>query len=322
MKKRIRTTALVCLGGLLITACGNGATEREQGAAEFPNKPVTLSVPFPAGGPTDTEARVVAKAAEKELDQSIVIKNVEGAGGSVLWNQVPGMATDGHELVMYNLPHIVSIPLVRDVDFDTESFAFIVNQSTDPTAFYVRKDSPIKSLDDLIDKAKQKPDGVTIGMAGKWLAHHLAVIAIEEQAGIKLKDQPFDGSDPEIQATLGGHVDVASGNVSDVVRSGKEKFRVLAVAGEERSEFLPDAPTFKEQGNDILMSSDRGLAAPSGIDKERLKVLRDAFGKAIKSPDVQEELRKVGAQPLIKVGDEIKPLVQQRGVQVKPLLDD
>lgn len=321
MKKIARTIVVALLATLPATAC---ATERSPSDAgnDFPERSLTLSVPFPAGGPTDTEARLVAKAAEAELGESITIRNVDGAGGTVLWNQVPDMDTSGHELVMFNLPHIVSNPIVQDTSFDSNSFEFLVLQSVDPTAFFVRKESPFQSLEDVITKAKESPGGVTVGTAGKWLAHHLAILALENEAGIDLTDQPFDGSAPEIQALLGGHVDVASGNVSDVLRSGQDQFRVLAVAGEERSEFLPEAPTFEELGYDVIMSSDRGIAAPTGVSEERLGVLREAFENAARSDELQEKLRDVGSAPTILVGTEIDELVEEREGRARTLLEE
>lgn len=320
MKRTTRATLVVLLAALPVTAC---ATERSPSeATDFPERSLTLSVPFPAGGPTDTEARLVAQAAEEELGESITIRNVEGAGGVVLWNQVPDMDTSGHELVMFNLPHIVSNPIVRDTDFDVSSFEFLVLQSVDPTAFFVRQESPFQSLEDMISEAKESPGGVTVGTAGNWLAHHLAILALEQEASVDLTHQPFDGSTPAIQALLGGHVDVASGNVSDVLRSGEDQFRVLAVASEERSDFVPDAPTFTELGHDVLMSSDRGIAAPSGVSEERLQVLREAFENAARSDELKERLREVGSDPNVFVGTEIDELIAEREGRVRELLEE
>jgi tripartite-type tricarboxylate transporter receptor subunit TctC len=316
-----RTTAVVLLAALPVTACATERSASDSGG-DFPEKSLTLSVPFPAGGPTDTEARLVAKAAEEELGESITIRNVDGAGGTVLWNEVPEMDTSGYELVMFNLPHIVSNPIVQETEFDASSFEFLVLQSVDPTAFFVRKESPFQSLEDVVSRAKQNPGSVTVGTAGNWLAHHLAILALENEASVDLTDQPFDGSAPEIQALLGGHVDVASGNVSDVLRSGADQFRVLAVASEKRSEFLPEAPTFKELGYDVIMSSDRGIAAPTGVSEERLAVLREAFENAARSDELQEKLREVGSEPSIFVGAEIGELVNEREARARKLLEE
>lgn len=328
-----RTTALAALLTLLVVAAcadaerspadgdgspGEGSTE----GTSFPTRSIELQVPFPAGGPTDTEARIVARAAEEELGESIVIRNVGGAGGTVAFNNVPGFRTDGHQITMYNLPHIVSNPIVRDVQFSPDDFEWIAHGSQDPTAFFVRDESDIEDLDDLIERALERPDSVTVATAGMWLAHHLAVLSLEEQTDIELRVQPFEGSAPANQAVLGGHVDLISGNVSDVLRSGEKQFRVLAVAAEERSEFLPEAPTFKEEGYDILMSSDRGFAAPAGVDEDALAVLREAFAAALQSDGVQEELREVGSAPLVLTDpDEIQALVNETESTVERLLE-
>lgn len=321
MIRTTRATALVLLVALPLAAC---AAERSspEGASDFPARTMTLSVPFPAGGPTDTEARLVAQAAGEELGQSITVRNVEGAGGVVLWNQLPSMDTSGHELVMFNLPHILSNPIVTDTDFDSSSFEYLVIQSVDPTAFFVRQESPFQTLDDLMAEAEANPGGVTVGTAGNWLAHHLAIIQLQQESGREFTHQPFDGSAPAVQALLGGHVDVASGNVSDVVRSGEGQFRVLAVASEERSDFLPDAPTFTELGYDVIMSSDRGIAAPAGVGEEQLEILREAFGNVAADEELQEELRQVGSDPVVFVGSEIDDLIAEREVVVRTLLEE
>lgn len=320
---RLRTTTLATAAALLLAVtAGCESAERSEGQADFPTRNITLQIPFPAGGPTDTEARIVASHAEDILGVSMIAENVEGAGGTVAWDRVPDFSTDGYEITLYNLPHIVSNPIVRDVRFDVDSFEWIAHIGRDPNAVIVRDDSEFETLDDLVEAAEADPGGVTVGMAGLWLAHHFTALGLQDQADIDLREQPFDGTAPAMQALMGGHVDVVISNVSDVVRTG-EDVRAIGVAGEERSEFLPDTPTFIEQGFDWVLSSDRGIAAPAGTDEAALEVLREAFGEALESEELQQEFEAQGAaMHVLTDPDEIDAYVAEVEEIVRGILAD
>lgn len=261
---------------------------------KFPEKPIELMVIFSAGGPTDTEMRILAKYAEKELGQNIVIVNVPGAGGIVGWNTVPSKPKDGYFLTCINLPHILTYPMVQKTRFDYKSFDPIVMCSADPTVWAVRADSPYKTLQDVLQDAKANPGKVTVGTAGLYLAHHLAVLQVEKEKGVKFTTVPFQGSAQSIAALLGGQIKLLSDTLSDMLRQG-DKVRVLAVGAEQRVSLAPDMPTFKELGvESFIPSSDRGVAAPAGTDPEAMKVLIPAFQKAAHLPAYQEEMKKAG----------------------------
>lgn len=298
---------------LVLAACGPGEDE-------FPSEPITMQIPFPAGGPTDTEARIVASHAEEILGVSIVAENVEGAGGTVAWDRVPDFATDGYEITLYNLPHIVANPKVRDVRFTLDSFDWIAHIGRDPNAVIVRQDSEFETLDDLIAAAEADPGGITVGLAGLWLAHHFTALNLQDAAGINLREQPFAGTAPGMTALLGGHVDVFVSNVSDVVRTGDD-VRAIAVAAEERSPFLPDIPTFIEQGIDWVISSDRGVAAPAGTDPDALAVLQEAFAEALEDPELQATFEEVGAaMHILTTTEEIEAYISEVEEQIDRVL--
>lgn len=297
----------------LVTGCSGGDPK-------FPSKPIQFQVVFPAGGPTDVEARLVAKYAEKHLGQPLVINNVAGAGGAVGWNKVPTMSRDGYNITVYNLPHIVTQPLVEETKFTTKDFVPLVHWGKDPTVFAVRADSKFKTLQDVIAASKASPDSVSVGMAGLWLGHHLAVLQFEDAARVQLKDVPFQGSAPSMQALLGGHVDMISEALSTVLRQG-DKVRILAVASEKRDPLAPNAPTFAESGvKGVISSSDRGVAAPKETPDAVVRILREAFQKAVTDPKFQEEMRKSGSEPLIIKGEEVEKLFAQQDKEVRDLL--
>lgn len=282
------------LSVVLAIALVTGLIFGKSASAAFPEKPLELMVIFSAGGPTDTEIRILSKYAEKILGQNLAIVNVPGAGGIVGWNTMPTRPTTGYFLTCINMPHILTFPMVKDTKFDYNSFEPLVVASADPTVWAVRADSKYQTLQDVLDDAKQNPGQITVGTAGLYLAHHLAVLQIEKEKDVKFSTIPFKGSAKSMAALLGGQIMLLSDTLSDMLRLG-DKVRVLAVAADERVALAPDMPTFKELGvSSYIPSSDRGVAAPAGTPKDRLKILTDAFQKAAHLPEYQEEMRKAG----------------------------
>ena len=274
--------------------------------AQYPTKPIQVQVTFPAGGPTDTEARIMCKHAEKVLGQRIIIQNVAGAGGAAGWNNIRNAEKDGYWLTGYNLPHIFSQPLViKEANFTKDDFVPIIHWTNDPTVIAVLADSPYKTLEDLIADAKANPDTVTLGLAGRFLGHHLAVLQLEDAAKIQIKEVPFQGSAPSIAAMLGKQTKGVSDNLSDMLRQG-DKVRMLAIATPKRHPMAPNVPTFTEKGYpQVVMSSDRGIAAPKGVSPETVKILVEAFWKAAQAPEFKEDMNKAGVDVVLLTGNDI-----------------
>lgn len=288
--------------------------------ASFPEKPIEMMVIFSAGGPTDTEMRIISKYAEKILGQSIAVVNVPGAGGIVGWNTISTRPKDGYFITCINLPHILTYPLVKDTKFDYNSFIPLVMASADPTVWAVRADSPYKTLQDVLNDAKKRPGQVTVGTAGLYLAHHLAILQIEKEKGRKFSTIPFKGSAQSMAAMLGGQIMVLSDTLSDMLRLG-DKVRVLAVGADERVNLAPNIPTFKELGvNSYIPSSDRGVAAPAGTDPEAVKILTDAFQKAAHLPEYQAQMKQAGYVLNVMTPEQSKRAFVERTERLKNLL--
>ncbi|MBM7570762.1 tripartite tricarboxylate transporter substrate binding protein [Aquibacillus albus] len=278
----------------------------------FPNKSIQLFVVFSPGGGTDNQARIIAKYANKYLDQELVIINKPGGGGRVGWNQFTDVQPDGYTLAAYNLPHIITQPLVGTTTFSTDTFEPIVNWGADPTVFAVKNDSEIKSLEDLITKAKQAPGRLTVGHSGKYVGQHLGILQLENAADIDLKDVAFDGSTEANASLLGDHIDAVAGNLSGITRLG-EDVRPLAIATEERHSFAPDVPTLGELGYpDVIMSTDRGIAAKEGTPEEVIAKLEDAFLKLFQDEDFLKDMEEVGANTLIMNREEAMQEIENR----------
>jgi len=315
MKKRFLLLGLVMT--MACTVCFQTITPAQ---AAFPEKAIELMVIFSAGGPTDTEIRILSKYAEKILGERIAIVNVPGAGGIVGWNTLRNRPKDGYFLTCINLPHILTYPMVRDTKFDYKDFEPSVLCSADPTVWAVRADSPYKTLDDVLKDAEKRPGQITVGTAGLFLAHHLAVLQVEKERGLQFTTIPFKGSAKSMAALLGGQIMLLSDTLSDMLRLG-DKVRVLAVGAEKRVSLAQHLPTFKELGiQAYIPSSDRGVGAPTGVDPEALKVLVPAFQKAAHLPEYQAEMKKAGYVLNIMTPEQAKEAFVKRTEVLRELL--
>ncbi len=315
--------ALVCgIAIFSLVGCGSnsGGSSGDNAAIDYPTKPIQLIVSYSAGAATDTQARILSKYVQEHLGQTIAVVNMAGAGGQVGWNHFAGVEPDGYTLAVYNLPHIIAQPMVGDTQFNMDTFEPVMNWGWDPVVFAVRADSKYQTLQDVVEDAKARPGAITIGNAGLYVGQHLAQLQFEDVAGIELKTMPFKGAADASAAIQGGHIDINSGNLSDMYRLGSE-VRILGVATEERHKFVPDIPTFKEQGYDVVMSTDRGVAALKGTPPEVIQILEDAFTKAANDPEYIAEMEKAGADLLFIPGGDVKAEMEAREPAIRALLD-
>jgi len=251
--------------------------------AEYPERPVTYTIPFNPGGESDITARLQEPLLEKALGVKVNVTHKPGGGGAVAWGEFQRTAKpDGYQLIGVNIPHIIGQPMLRkNAGYKTDGFNLVMWFHFTPNALIVRADSPFKTLKDFIDYAKAHPKVITVGGSGTYSANHLETLRLEREAGIKLTYIPHTGTGPLVPAILGGHLSALM-NYSMLPAQQGKKVRVLAVASEKRVKALPDAPTFKEQGYDIVGGAFRGVAAPMGTPKEVIAKLADAFTKTNK----------------------------------------
>ncbi|WP_227939444.1 tripartite tricarboxylate transporter substrate binding protein [Alkalihalobacillus deserti] len=290
----------LCFSLFILTSCSNEASPDD-----FPDNSIQLIVAFSPGAATDTQARIISKYASSYLGQELVIVNKPGGGGQVGWNSFSTVEADGYTLAAYNLPHIITQPLVGQTSFELDTFEPLVNWGGDPTVFAVRSDSEIKTLDDLIVAAKQSPGSLTVGNAGLFVGQHLATLLLENSADIDLEDVAYQGAADAIASLLGGHTDVVAGNLSDIYRLGSDVVPI-AIATEERHPFSPDIPTFVELGYpEVIMSTDRGIAARKGTPPEIIEKLEKAFIQVLQDEDFLAEMEQAGADMLIMNREEV-----------------
>jgi tripartite-type tricarboxylate transporter receptor subunit TctC len=277
-------------------------------AQDYPTKPITLQVPYPAGGSTDVGARIAAAIAEKTLGQPIVVVNKAGAGGQVGWTELAKAKADGYYLGYINLPHLPSAILdpERKAAFKGEDIVPIISQALDPTTVSVRPDSPWKTLKDLIEECKKKPGQISAGIVGYLQDDEIGYLQLAEAAGIQMRLVYFDGAAPAITALLGKHVDVLFCTVGDNFTQWKAgRIRMLTIMDKERSKFYPDLPTSAEVGfPTVISASTRGLAGPKGIPDPIMKKIQDAFQKAMMTKEHIDKLETAGHPVKILVGKE------------------
>lgn len=265
--------------GILALSMGAFAAP-QMASADYPEQPITYIIPFNPGGESDVTARFQEPHLEEILGVDVIVTHRPGGGGAVAWSEFQRTAEpDGHTIIGVNIPHIVAQPIQRaDAGYETFDWEIITWFHFTPNALIVRNDSPFETLEDLIDYARENPQVVTVGGSGTFSANHLEMLRLEKAADIDLTYIPFTGTGPLPPAVLGGHVSAVM-NYTMLGVQMSEEVRVLAVAAEERVPTLPDAPTFRELGYDIVGGAYRGVAAPKGTPPEIVERLAEVFGQ-------------------------------------------
>lgn len=291
--------------------------------AEFPDKGLTLIVAYGAGGGTDTTARLLAKDLEETLGQSVTVQNVTGGGGWNGWGTIASSNKDGYTIGYINIPNMYAGYLNPEIGRKENlgSFRPLMNHVTDYCVWAVKPDSPYKSVKDVIEAAKANPDTISITAHGFGNDDHLATLRMEATTGAKFKVVHNKSTADSKSQVLGGHVDVLGANVSEVAAQVKAgELRVLGVMSPEKSGFLPDAQTFKEQGYDQVWSVSRGIAAPGGLPDDLAAKLTAALEKTINSDKHKEQAAKLSLAPVITKGDEYITFLKGTEQEIKKLM--
>jgi tripartite-type tricarboxylate transporter receptor subunit TctC len=292
-------------------------------AQDYPTKPVTLIVPWPAGGTTDVVMRALASATEKHLNQKIVVDNRAGAAG-VLGPQTMAQhaAPDGYTISQIAIT-VFRWPFMRKTTLDpANDFTYIIGLTGYTFGIVVRADSPWKTFQDFIAYAKANPGKITYGTPGAGTTLHITMEQIARKEGIKWSHVPFKGTAETTGALLGGHIDAVADATGwgPMVTAGQ--FRLLVIWSAVRSKNWPNAPTLKESGVDLVSNSPFGLAGPKGMDPKVVKVLHDAFRKGAEDPAYIETMTKLDQEPAYMSTGEYRRFAAQQLVEQKKLIED
>jgi tripartite-type tricarboxylate transporter receptor subunit TctC len=267
-------------------------------AQAWPDKPVTLLVPFPPGGSTDQVARAVGSKLTEKLGQTFVIDNKPGATGSVGAGQVKRSAPDGYTFLVSSLGPLVIAPhLLKSVPYDAlKDFDYITIAVQAPNVLVVPSTSPYKSLADVIAHQKANPGKMTFASSGNGSSDHLTAELFWQQTGTTGSHIPYKGGAPAISDLLGGQVEASFQNVNAVLQHIKAgKLRALAVTGDKRSAVIPDVPTMAEAGaKGVDVYSWQAIAAPKGLPADLRNKFHAAVVAALNDAQIKSQFTALG----------------------------
>ena len=269
--------------------------------AEYPDKPITVVVPFAAGGPTDKVARDLGVVLGQHLKQTVIIENVGGAGGTLGAAKVAKASPDGYTLLLHHIGHTTAPSLYRKLPYDALNDFEPIGLVTDvPMTIISKKDFPPKDMKELVTYVKANKDKVTYANAGVGSASHLCGMLFMSAIQTELTTVPYKGTGPAMNDILGGTVDIMcdqTTNTTGQIKAGKVK--VYAVTTPTRVPSLPDVPTMQQSG---LANFDvavwHGLYAPKGTPKAVVDKLAQALQAAVKDPLVKTRLAELGTEPV------------------------
>ena len=292
MRSTMTLTGLFCVA--VLGLCGITRPAHAQG---YPTRPITVVVPFPAGGPSDVVARIVTEQMGKVLGQTLVIENVGGAGGTIGSARVASASPDGYTLLAGSMGSHVSAPvLTPNVKYDSSrDFEPVGFTAHAPAVIVARKDFPAVGLRAFLDHLKLNGEAVKQAHGGIGASSHMACLLFNSELGIKPTLVAYRGTGPAVNDLVGGHVDFLceqSVSVAEQVNAGTIKGYVVSAA--QRLAALPNIPSAKEAGIKYDMSIWAGIFAPKGVQKEVVDKLAAALNKALDDPSVQKRLGDLG----------------------------
>jgi tripartite-type tricarboxylate transporter receptor subunit TctC len=291
----------------------------------WPERTVTIVVPFPAGGPTDMVGRVLAQQMQDKLGKSFVVDNRAGASGTIGAGQVKRAAPDGYTLMVSSLATYVITPhLLKNVPYDAlKDFDYISIPVQAPNVLVASPAQSARTVADVIAALKKNPDKVSFASSGNGASDHLAAELFWQQSGTQGVHVPYKGGAPAVNDLLGGQVDFSFPNINAVlqhIRSGK--LRAIAVTGAKRSPLLPDVPTLAEagvKGSEIY--SWQGLVAPKGLPLAIKKKLSDAAIAAMQDPAVHKRMAEQGLEIVANTPEEFTAFQAREWTRWKTLVD-
>jgi putative tricarboxylic transport membrane protein len=294
---RTKFLIVAFIGLLGMAAVGLGVATSFGPGDSYPVRPITVVVPFPAGGPSDVVARVVTEQMGKILGQSLIIENVGGGGGTIGSARVAAASGDGYALLAGSMGSHVSAPvLTPNLKYDSErDFVPIGFTAQSPAVIVARKDFPAKDLREFVDYLKKNGDRVKQAHGGIGASSHMACLLFTAQAKVKPASIAYRGTAPALNDLIGGHVDFFCEQVVSVApQIAAGTIKAYAVSSSERLPTLPSVPTAKEDGLDYQMSIWAGIFAPNGTPRPIVDKLAAALDKALDDPGVVAKLAELG----------------------------
>ena len=318
----MRTVSWRWLGGLAGAMLAVSA-----GAQNFPEKAITLVVPYSAGGTTDVAMRALAEATSKQLGQRVIVDNRTGVAGTLGPASIVNTRPDGYVIAQMPIT-VFRVPYMQKGSFDPlNDFTWIIHVSGYTFGVAVRADSPWKTWQEFIAYAKANPGKVSYSTPGHGTSLHITMEEIAQREGIQWLQVPYKGAADALIALRGGHVTAMadSSTWGEMVDAGQ--VRLLVTWGENRTRRWPNVPTLKDLGYGIVSNSPYGIAGPKGMDPKVVKILHDAIRKAMDDPAYQKVLERLDQDNVYKssedyakfakqVNDEQKAIIERMGLKM------
>jgi tripartite-type tricarboxylate transporter receptor subunit TctC len=309
----------------LVAVAVLGFTTQRTSADDFPTRPVRVVVPYAAGGPSDTGARMMAEPLSRQLGQPVVIENQGGGGGLNATESYAKYPPDGHTILLGAIGPLTIIPAAEKVNYDpTQDFAPLGLVWTSPLTLAVSPTLKMKTLKDFIAFAKANPGKVTIGSAGIGSVTHLAIELFKHEARIDLNHIPFRSTSESLPALMGGQIDALFGDtptIASQINAGQ--ITGIAVAAKKREDAIPNVPTMAESGQpNVEAASWFGFVVSSKTSPAIIKRLRDAMSAAQNDQDYVAKLAKLGARFGEPGPDAYANLIKSDAVKWKAVIDE
>ena len=292
-------------------------------AQDYPTKPIEVIVGYPPGGGTDMIARAVADAAPKYVGQPLVVVNKAGATGTIAAQSVAAAKPDGYMLLVAGGSETISVPHFKKLPYDTiNDFVPVIRLMIERVGFYVKTDSPWKTMKEFMADGKQNPDKYTYATSGIGGLHHATVLVLEKRTGIVLRHVPHKGGAETLAALAGGHVNVAMASPNEayaLVQGGR--IRPLANASLVRSPVEPNTPTLRELGYDVYIENQKGFVFPKNTPPPVVQKLHDRIRKVFDDPQFKSSAQKLQVELAYLNGEDfqksMKAMYDQVGASLK-----
>ncbi len=310
------------MGVLVVLACvmvGGAAF------AAYPAKQITVLQGFKPGGGSDTLAQLTQPYLEKVIGQSFINQYIPGATGAIAWTQLAKTSKkDGYTISITNTPMLqTNYIMTPEITYNISELEPLANVVTDPGIIVVGKDSPYKTVQDFLQAVKDNPGKITVGNSGVGGDDFFTTLIVEKATGLKFQMIPFEGDGPSWQAAMGGKIDASFNNLGITYPQIKAGNLVpLALFAEKRYELLPDVPTLKELGFNVVSGSSRGYSAPKGIPEEAKNALVEAFRKMAEMPEFVKACNDRASIIDMKFGDEYKAMLEEQETIFKGIWEE
>jgi len=268
-------------------------------AADFPDRPLRLVVPYPAGGTSDIIGRMLQPPVAAGTGQPVVVDNKPGGASTIGTSQVARAAPDGYTLLLADLALLVNPSLMKDIPYNTtKDFRAVSALARAPLVMLVNATVPANTLQELMALAKSKPGTLNFGSGGYATSTHMAGEMFNRTTGLNITHVPYQGVAPVMNAILSGQVEIYfGGTTTGLQHIATGKLKAVAITGDKRSPLLPNVPTFKELGIEGMKADTYwGLYVPAGTDNERVNALNGYFRKALTDPAVVAQAGKLGLE--------------------------